>query len=669
MCKGLLTDSLPAEARANIANQVRSNGATYEGDLTKQITHLISFRTDGAKYNAARNWKIQVVSPEWLRDSLERGMILDEGLYDPILPAEERGKGAWDKTKPKRVSLGKRSRDASVSGMEGVKRKLRRTASTKLNSQSGQMWEDIVGGGNTTEVARSGVWDAQDDTTQPSFAKPRTKAENTIAVGPAPPLLEHRTSTTGFFSGCRFYSYGFSRDKEEVLCRHLVSQGAEVVGSLDELRSVSNLDPPAHLFMVVPHDLPISKHPDLPLSQLLIRKITVWWVEKCIHDKKFIDPDQCIIGRPFPVFPIVGFQGISVCSSGFSGIDLLHLTKAINLIGAKYTEDMTHHCSVLISKSQTGLRKDKYEYAKEWKIPIVAADWLWECISQGVRIEPKAHTFRSQKLLDALPNITALPKTKPAEEKERSPPTRNDLALNIEVKQQPSPVANTSVVTAPNEAAKIKQEEEIHSAPKEIQASDATSEDASFKLDPLSERDPISSSKTVSTAPAPSGHPHSKSIHEDYSSGISDLLAKTRRSVQPASNEGSEGGRKRGSSRIFGRVASNMSATSNTHSRSASVDSTATHNNAVEPVATKDDQLAMFLNGDRKMEKDNESQPPSTQLQYADEESAEVTERVMARMLGEKLPPKRSGLKQKAITITSVSDLETRARSTRQRAR
>ncbi|EHL03661.1 hypothetical protein M7I_0306 [Glarea lozoyensis 74030] len=190
---------------------------------------------------------------------------------------------------------------------------------------------------------------------------------------------------------------------------------------------------------------------------------------------------------------------------------------------------MTKDCSVLISKSQTGLRKDKYEYAKDWKIPILAADWLWECISQGVRVEPKAHTFRSQKRLDALPTITAPPKTKPEEEKERSPPTQNHLALKIEVERQPSPVADTSVVTAPNQAAKIKQEQETHSAPKEIQASDATSEDASFKLDPLSERDPISPSRTVSTAPAPSGHPHSKSIHEDYSSGISDLLAKTRR--------------------------------------------------------------------------------------------------------------------------------------------
>src|SRR5271156_1983379 len=101
-------DKLAATERLEIAEQVKANGAVYEGDLTKQITHLISFRTEGAKYRAAKSWGLRIVSIEWLRDSLERSMILDEKLYDPALPEEERGRDAWDRTKPKRTSLGKR---------------------------------------------------------------------------------------------------------------------------------------------------------------------------------------------------------------------------------------------------------------------------------------------------------------------------------------------------------------------------------------------------------------------------------------------------------------------------------------------------------------------------------------------------------------------------------
>src|SRR5271155_4247278 len=82
---------LAAMERLEIAEQVKANGAIYEGDLTKQITHLISLRTEGAKYKAAKSWGLRIVSVEWLRDSLERGMILDEKLYDPALPETERG--------------------------------------------------------------------------------------------------------------------------------------------------------------------------------------------------------------------------------------------------------------------------------------------------------------------------------------------------------------------------------------------------------------------------------------------------------------------------------------------------------------------------------------------------------------------------------------------------
>jgi DNA replication regulator DPB11 len=632
---------------------------------------LISFRTEGAKYTAAKNWNIQIVSIEWLRDSLERGMILDESLYDPVLPVGKRGIGAWDKTKPKRVSLGKRSRDASVSGLEGAKRKLRRTASTKLNSQSEQMWGDIVGGANFTEVERSGVWDAQEVTHRPSFSKPRDVPANPNTIKSAPVPADAGYAVGGIFNECRFYFHGFPSKKVEVLCGHLLPQGAEVARSLEELSSVSNLDPPAHLFVIVPHDLPISDHPNLPISKLPIRKITVWWVERCLHAKKFIDPQEHIVGRPFPMFPIGGFQGLTICSSAFSGIDLLHFKKSVELIGAKYSEDLTPQSSVLVTKSQTGLRKDKYEHAMEWKIPIVAADWLWECIAQGVRLEPGAYTFRSKKNPDVLPRTTVPPKRNEIEgQKENDIPAQmNGLPSKAELKPVSPPTADTAALVTTDDATEIEQEQVSHAVPEEIQASDATSDETSFQVEPLSERDPNSTLKTVSTAPAPSGHPHSKSIQEDYSSSISDLLVKTRRSVQPTSNEASEGVRKRAPSRIFGRVASNLSATSAGHSRATSVDSTATHSNGVDAAPTKDNQLAIFLNGDRSMDKDVDSQPPSTQLQYEDPESAEVTERVMARMLGEKLPLKRTGLKKKAITITSVADLEPRARTTRQRAR
>ena len=628
--------------------------------------------------------------------------MLNETLYDPLLPVEERGRGAWDKTtRPKRTSLGKRAREDSVSGPERGKKTLRRTASSKLNSQSQQMWGDILGGGggNVTEVARSGVWDT--DTTQQA-PNPEADPEKSNTMNATRPIRkeEKKPVTDGVFSRCRFYFHGFTPAKVDVLCRHLLPQGSEIVGSLDELSSISNPDGPTNLFMIVPHDLPISKHPSLPESDIPIRKVTEWWVERCLHLKSFVDPEGHVVGRPFPVFPIQGFRGMTICSSAFSGIDLLHFKKSVELLGAKYSEDMTPACSVLVTKSQSGLRRDKFQHADEWKVPIVIADWLWECIAQGLRIEPKQYLCRSQKSQkrsESLPNTGVPLPTKPQQGDQQengehasrtkslplaaalkppssATPKPPSPQANAEAHTEVNTEANTSVFFTADEDSNVKEEPESNVPPKEIDASDAKTQDPSYqdppyKPEPLFDRDPNSPSKTVSTAPAPSGHPHSKPLQEDISNDISDLLAKTKRSVQPASNEYTEGPRKRGPKRILGRAASNISAASNRNSRSESVDSTATPINAIENPPAKNEQLAKFLNDDLHVHKDWESQPPATQLRYEDTQSAEVEAHVMAKMRGEKLPIKRSGLKEKAPTITSLQELETRPRTTRQRAR
>lgn len=126
-------------------DNIIANGGDYRGDLTREVTHLIAKSPAGKKYEYAGAWGVKVVSTEWLRDSLERGMTLDETLYDPRMPIEERGKEAWIRRTASTSSLGKRARD-DVPALNAA-RKLRRTASAKLGSQNESIWTDIVGGG------------------------------------------------------------------------------------------------------------------------------------------------------------------------------------------------------------------------------------------------------------------------------------------------------------------------------------------------------------------------------------------------------------------------------------------------------------------------------------------------------------------------------------------
>lgn len=104
---------------------------------------------------------MKIVSLEWFEQSLERGMILDETLFNPTTPAEDRGKGAWDRIQAPSPILGKRIRDAEPSqALNTFRRKLRRSASTKMGSQSQALWAGI------TSASFDAQKDEEDDWTE-----------------------------------------------------------------------------------------------------------------------------------------------------------------------------------------------------------------------------------------------------------------------------------------------------------------------------------------------------------------------------------------------------------------------------------------------------------------------------------------------------------------------
>jgi DNA replication regulator DPB11 len=131
------------EERMRLANGVVQYGGEYHGDLTKEVTHLIVATMAGKKYQYACQWGIKTVSVEWFEESILRGLSLDESLYDPRIPKEKRGLGAWVRVPVSGEISGKRKRD-SQGQAEFMRRKLRRTASAKLSSQNEAIWDDIT---------------------------------------------------------------------------------------------------------------------------------------------------------------------------------------------------------------------------------------------------------------------------------------------------------------------------------------------------------------------------------------------------------------------------------------------------------------------------------------------------------------------------------------------
>lgn len=205
--------------RTRMNDMTVENGAEFRKDLTKSVTHLISRNTEGEKYKFATQWNIKVVTVKWFHDCLERGMILDEDKYHPTLPLEEQGVGAWDRTIPMNAKLqlgnGRPTGNDSSSNPR-PRKKLRRTASTKLIGQNENIWGDIIGAGFANEVTESRNNQlARHDTERPkpfiqaakSFASDTTFNE---AMDSRPPPETLTKVPEGFLYGCYFYIHGFT---------------------------------------------------------------------------------------------------------------------------------------------------------------------------------------------------------------------------------------------------------------------------------------------------------------------------------------------------------------------------------------------------------------------------------------------------------------------------
>jgi hypothetical protein len=422
-----------ADIRERIMDTIQAHGGSYTGDLTRKVTHLIAYKPEGKKYAAAKMWNINTVSLEWLQHSVQRGMILDEKCYDPILPVGERGRGAWNRREVKKVSLGKRLRETAAAAQEEGRRKLRKTASMKMNSQKDNLWGDILGKPQPVEPAAPP-------------AQPAPVAEVPTQPNNRASFLGHATAETtrssmdtqgskllsfaaveelAVFSSCCFYVHGFSERRAQILHSSIVSLGGLICLSLDEVASASGAQM-AHRFVIVPQESPSELRPHVPEN---VQLVTEFFVEKCMYKTQFFDPSTQVIGRPFPIFPIAGFDKLAICTAGFTGVDLNQVDKAIRQLGARYEERFTAQSSLLICTSLSNVRKQKLDLALAWKVPVVRADWLWTCIADGAKVPIKPFLFRElRQRFDAFDDDASTPsfsfekpkqisQTKPAEEK------------------------------------------------------------------------------------------------------------------------------------------------------------------------------------------------------------------------------------------------------------
>ncbi|KAI0199913.1 hypothetical protein F4808DRAFT_461308 [Astrocystis sublimbata] len=395
--------------RAMIEDTVRANGGEYVADLSRKVTHLIVSKPEGKKYSAACRWGIRCVSLEWLQDSADRGMILSEDCYDPTLPDDERGKGACVPKDHQRVALGKRTRDDAAAVAEAGRRKLRKRASVKMNSQNNNLWGDIL---NQSAGDLSRPDDAQRESSVPTA--PLVVADSiTSATESAQPAAQPAATVSlsdnswpalrkGVFHGCRFFVHGFPQPKEQVLFDFLTSHSGQLSSTLENVASPSHSESFDRRFLLVPQTSQPDTHPTLPEG---VHIITEFFIERCIHNKTLYSPTEHVWGQPFPRFPVDGFENLTICTAGFANEQLNQIEKTIIQLGAKYSEKLNRQVSLLVCPDLASLREQKRDLAIYHNIAIIDVEWLWQCITTGCLVP--WDRFQFEELLRTAETIRA----------------------------------------------------------------------------------------------------------------------------------------------------------------------------------------------------------------------------------------------------------------------
>ncbi|KAI4845770.1 hypothetical protein E4T44_05438, partial [Aureobasidium sp. EXF-8845] len=421
------------EERQHIIEKIRDNGAHYHGDLTREVTHLIVAKPKGAKYERAKSWNIKTISLNWLDQSLERGMAVEESLYHPLMPLEDQGRGAFVRGYERPPVLGKRQRRGSATKTQEEigKRKMRRTTSAKLADHSQNMMTSFLslGGEETSDLVNDQWTDNHQIVSSPRRSVTPPNRPNTVSCRTSSEVrLVPQQEEPGLFSGVLCLVHGHDGKKAAKIDDIITANGGRVTRSSDVLCTTHNSDSYQHKVLILPSDwtsVTKSSLPEVPSGTWLA---TEWWLERCIKQQMLVDPNYDILSQPHLGLPIDGmfgyesvyfrllivsdFKGLTITTSGM-GHDVLHISKLVKLAGetvternesAVYDETLAPRTSILVVPANV-TNSEKIMYAAKHKVPVVSDAWLYSSMthSQKMPLSDYVVSGRPRKSLEHHP--------------------------------------------------------------------------------------------------------------------------------------------------------------------------------------------------------------------------------------------------------------------------
>jgi len=91
-----------------------------------------------------------------------------------------------------------------------------------------------------------------------------------------------------------------------ILQNHLSSHDAEITSSLLELSQPGTSNGLSETYLIVPHTSSQSDIPSTHDSSSQPTTVTDMWIERCLHRKAFVQPQDNVTSTPMSRFPICG---------------------------------------------------------------------------------------------------------------------------------------------------------------------------------------------------------------------------------------------------------------------------------------------------------------------------------------------------------------------------
>ncbi|ONH68222.1 S-M checkpoint control protein rad4 [Cyberlindnera fabianii] len=247
----------------------------------------------------------------------------------------------------------------------------------------------------------------------------------------------------------------FNQTKTNTLIKTIKSHSGIIIANDTDLL----LDPPSYI--IVPSDFPTTDLPSFFFELATTEVLTEFFIERCLHYRQ-IRLDTW--GKPF-YQPLINAPNLDVCITGFQGIELLHITKMLQLTPFKLHDYLTDERDLLIinydilrsktvSQASKVSTKRKLDFSRKNHIPILTIVFLFDSFYNGFvfningrdLLYPLSQTGRSQTSLKRA-HIKRLRERQTSIQDKNSPSSfphssPNSSSSSSSLPKLPSPVRN-----------------------------------------------------------------------------------------------------------------------------------------------------------------------------------------------------------------------------------